>query len=504
MQDLVFSAVYNMMDAFAVQEVIYDDDGKPENYRFLYVNSAFEKITGLKADDVIGNTVREIIPAMHKKWIELFFSVKTGSGPILFENYINEFDKYFLIKAYSPEPGKLAAIFRDITQRRTDEKKYRKIFEQNAVGICFSDLRGKFLSVNQWFCDKIGYNMDEWTKLGWYDITHPEDIDKDQEMMLKILCDKEQSYQIEKRYITRERKILWVNLTASLVRDHDGNPDYFIGIISDISNIKKTEEELREKNKLYLDASFKARKLSLEAQEASRAKSEFLSNMSHELRTPLNGIIGFADLLKGTDLDEEQKEYLDYVNISAQSLLKIISDILDFQRIESGRLKICETKTDIKKLIKNVISVIDNFASNKGLSINLEISSNVPGFIFIDGVILEQVLTNLMHNAVKFTEQGEVGLEVSFLESEKHNGRGFFNFFVRDTGIGISEKDTVSIYTAFSQVDTSSTRKYGGTGLGLTVANKLLNNMGSVLHLQSKLGKGSTFHFSILREYRNS
>lgn len=253
---------------------------------------------------------------------------------------------------------------------------------------------------------------------------------------------------------------------------------------------KWNEDELHETNRALKDAKEMAEK-------ANKAKSEFLANMSHEIRTPLNGIIGFTDLLLKTKLTSLQYQYMENVHTSSQVLMALTTDILDFSKIEAGKLELDLVKTDIISLVEKTTDVVGYFASSKNIELLLNISPGVPRFAEIDPVRLEQVLVNLLNNAIKFTEKGEVELIMRAKAVEGADAESYFYFEIRDTGIGISAADQSKLFQAFTQADTSTTRKYGGTGLGLIISNKLLEKMDSHIELESEEGKGSRFFFEI-------
>jgi len=235
------------------------------------------------------------------------------------------------------------------------------------------------------------------------------------------------------------------------------------------------------------------------AEAASVAKTEFLSNMSHEIRTPLNGVIGFTDLLRNTQLSKIQKDYLDNVITSANSLLGVISDILDFSKIEAGKLELEIVRTDLFQLFENAIDIVKIHASNKGLELLLNIQPDMARYAWVDPIRLKQILVNLMGNAIKFTSKGEVELKVDFVAVDKNKAE--FKIESRDTGLGIREEQKDKLFKAFSQADTSTTRRYGGTGLGLIISNSLAQKMGANIGFESVYLEGSTFYFSIETDY---
>ncbi|MDR4987501.1 MAG: response regulator [Bacteroidales bacterium] len=280
------------------------------------------------------------------------------------------------------------------------------------------------------------------------------------------------------------KKVLLITSTA--ITDINGEIIAAIEMADDITERKQTE-------KILIEAK-------AQAEEANKAKSEFLANMSHEIRTPLNGVIGFTDLLQKTSLNKTQRLYAENANTSALSLLAIINDILDLSKIEADKLELEIIEADMIRLMQEAIDIIKFHAAEKQLELLLNIDPAMPRFALVDPVRLKQILVNLLSNAVKFTEKGEVELRLGFEAIDENQGR--FSVSIRDTGIGISEEHQKRVFDVFMQADTSTTRRYGGTGLGLPISGLLARKMGSRIELKSAPGEGSTFYFTLETSYR--
>ncbi|GAB6088897.1 response regulator [Spirochaeta dissipatitropha] len=231
------------------------------------------------------------------------------------------------------------------------------------------------------------------------------------------------------------------------------------------------------------------------AEAASKAKTEFLANMSHEIRTPLNGIIGFTDLLQSTNLDPVQRQFVKDVHTSGHALLEVVNDILDFSKIEAGMLELESVKTDLPELLEQVSDLVKFTADQKNIEVLLSLDSRAPRHIYVDSVRLKQVLSNLMSNAVKFTAAGEIELRLDFVPGDDTIGK--FNFQVRDTGIGIPLEQQDKLFKAFSQGDSSTTRRFGGTGLGLIISDRIIKAMNGKISMTSLEGQGTNFYFSL-------
>lgn len=399
------------------------------------------------------------------------------------------------------ECKRIFGIFQDINEKKTAEMEIiasRKLTEDilhaaSEVSIITTDLKGQITSFNSGAERLLGYPAREIIgkhRIGLFHL--PEEMaqlareftTRNEEGVSNVFSSRLENVDSERReftYVRKDGTHRLVSLIGTAIRNAKDEITGYLGIAIDITERKSIENALITAKE--------------QAEQGSIAKSEFLANMSHEIRTPLNGVIGFTDLVLKTHLNETQAQYLSIVNQSANTLLGIINDILDFSKIEAGKLELEIEKFDLYEMACQATDIITYTIQSKGLEMLLNISSDLPRFIWSDAVRLKQILINLLGNAAKFTESGEIELKIEVLSFQA--GQSRLRFGVRDTGIGIHLDKQDKIFEAFTQEDGSVTKKYGGTGLGLTISNKLLGLMGSQLQLKSRPGAGSFFYFDV-------
>lgn len=279
-----------------------------------------------------------------------------------------------------------------------------------------------------------------------------------------------------------EQKITWDESSRMLLRLIADN----VGSV-----IRRNEQNTILAAKIQL-----AEELAMQANEANKAKSEFLANMSHEIRTPLNGVIGFGELLNATDLNPVQKEYVSFLNESAVLLMELINQVLDLSKIEAGKMQLHIERCNLRKIFETAIQLTQHLADKKNVKVYLTLDSKLPNTVYADSIRLSQVVINLLSNAIKFTEKGNVSLTVDVNEGSSASSVSLL-IAVRDSGIGISDAQKQVLFTAFGQADTSTSKRYGGTGLGLVISNNLLQLMNSKIEFESELNMGSRFYFSL-------
>jgi two-component system, sensor histidine kinase and response regulator len=384
----------------------------------------------------------------------------------------------------------LMGTYEDITERRraadalrVSEERFRS-FVENANDIVYSlTPSGVFTYVSPNWTEMLGHETSEVLGRPFDEFVHRDDIPACRAFLERTIATRSKQSGIEYRVSHRDGSWRWHVSNAAIIFDADNGIGAFMGIARDITERKLIEEEI-----------VKAKE---SAEAANLAKSEFLANMSHEIRTPMNAMIGFTHLLLGSNLDDTQRDYCEKIQGSSRMLLRIINDILDFSKIEAGKLMIEDVEFDLDDILSALANILTHAAEEKGLEIVYSIAPGVPFDLRGDPLRLQQVLFNLVHNAVKFTERGTIMLNVTVVDGTESPGRVRLRFSIVDTGIGLTVEERGRIFESFSQADTSITRRYGGTGLGLAICTKLVELMGGTLGVESAPGRGSDFHFTL-------
>src|SRR5438552_1231687 len=319
----------------------------------------------------------------------------------------------------------------------------------------------------------------------WLETLHPDDREPTRRFWLASVAG-HHAYDIEYRVRRRDGEYRWFKTRGVPIKGTGGNIVKWFGTCTDITELRDSEEELRQVKEA--------------AEAANRAKDDFLANVSHEIRTPMNAIIGMTELVLDTPLDEGQRQGLKTVKSAADSLLGLINDLLDFSKIEAGKLELVPADFSLRAAVGDTLRALAVRAHKKGLELIYQVQPDVPDALVGDAGRVRQVLLNLVGNAVKFTDEGEVVVcvksEIRNPKSSDFPGDILLHFEVKDTGIGIPAEQQERIFRAFEQEDTSTTRKYGGTGLGLTIASRLVALMGGAINVDSAPSRGSTFAFT--------
>src|ERR1700741_3137993 len=399
------------------------------------------------------------------------------------------------------------------------EKDFRRLADAMPQIVWTAGPGGTIDYCNQQWLDYTGMTLDQTRMLSWKPVLHPDDLDHCLKLWSQAVATGEK-YEGKYRFKrASDREYRWHLGRASAVRDEEGRIIEWFGAWTDIHDQKRVEEALEiTRNELELRVDERTAELAqtnraLEAEmtelvclendlkeardaaiESARLKSEFLANMSHEIRTPMNGVVGMTGMLLDTELNADQRECAETIRSSGESLLTIINDILDFSKIEAGRLEFESVDFDLRSAIEDIVDLLAEQAREKRLEFGALVSSDVPTILCGDPGRLRQVLTNLIGNALKFTEQGEIMVRAEKKAETDHDVTILFS--VSDTGIGISLGAQAKLFQAFTQVDGSSTRKYGGTGLGLSISKQLVELMNGQIGVKSVPREGSTFWFT--------
>jgi len=365
------------------------------------------------------------------------------------------------------------------TALKESEEKFRTVIEHSNDGISIVR-EGIIVYVNPKHVKIFGYDSPgDFIGKSANIHVHPDDLERVKDLSLRREKGEPAPAVYEFKGVRKNGDPVYVEISGAMT-SYQGET-VAIAFLRDITDRKEAERAI-------IDAR-------IQAEEASRAKSEFLANMSHEIRTPMNGIIGMTELTLGTDLTTTQRGYLEMVRISADSLLSLINDILDFSKIEANKVELEEIDFNLRTTMENAMDILAIRAEEKNLELVCHLDPEAPTALSGDPARLRQIIINLAGNAIKFTQKGEVVIRVEKEQSDA--GTVLLHFTVTDTGIGISSKSIKTIFESFSQADGSITRRYGGSGLGLTISKRLVEMMGGAIWVESEPGKGSVFHFTV-------
>ncbi len=377
--------------------------------------------------------------------------------------------------------------YKDITEQqrtqqkiRDSEEKYRGIIENMELGMLEVDLNHNIVRAYDWFCDMLGYQEHELIGKNAKQLFLPDNYDDLMNNQDTLRSEGQQSvYEVQMK--RKNGSLIWVLISGAPFYDNKGNVIGSVGIHYDITDRKQLEDDL-----------LTARN---QAENAREAEKQFLANMSHEIRNPINAITGLTNLLYDTKPTKEQLEHLDNIKYSADILLGLISGILDLSKIESGNLDFVESSTNLKDVIDALIQIIGFKLEDKPVKVLQEFDPNIDFEVMADSTVLNQIFLNLLSNASKFTEEGEIKITSKLLEIEDEEALIHFEF--SDTGIGIPEDKLETIFQSFRQADKETKLKYGGTGLGLSICRNLVSAYGGEIHASSMIGKGSIFYFDL-------
>ena len=481
-------------------DIIYSTD--EEGY-FTFINPLGSNAFGFSQKDILGKRYIDFVPDEYKTGLFQYytnmkegdaesdyyeFPIKSKSGEI---HWIGQ-----NVNRITSESGEIYfnAVARDITLRKKTEKeleelrqallqsevKYRSVLENMDLGLMEVDTNGKIRRVYDKFCWMTGYTKDELIGKDAVEtliVEEYEDIIRNQDN--NRLEGQSEVYEVQLR--RKDNKHIWVLISGAPFYNSDGDIIGSLGIHYDITDRKILEQNLIVERQ--------------KAIKAQQAEQQFLANMSHEIRTPLNAIVGMSHLLKDSDLNEKQNELVEILSDSASLLKGLVSDILDISKIDSGMAESNESSFDLAELATSLVKTFGHRAAEKGLSLIPKIECLNSCIVKSDRQWLNQILINLLGNAVKFTAKGEIHLIIKKLKNNDKNDVYYFE--VKDTGIGISEKEVKIVFSSFKQANTKVRREYGGTGLGLSISSRLVSLLGGELYVDSEEGKGSRFYFSL-------
>ena len=482
-------------------DVVFETDA---DGRLVFLNPAWEGMFGLPARDCEGREVVGFLPTDQRDAVRALLADRSGTPHRL----VTRVDRatgapvWAVLTTAPISSGGILGVLRDITREKEyqDELTKLSVVASNTNNlVVITDAQGLIDWVNPAFESRTGFTLDEvrGRKPGWFlqgPGTDPVAVSRVREAIrdARPITEELLNY-------TKDGTPYWITLNLTPVVGEGGRLERFISVQADTTERHQHEEEI-QLQKAALEDRVVERTAELarakeQAEAATQAKSAFVANMSHEIRTPLNAILGFSRLLGSTSLDPKQRDYVEKSSRAAEVLMRTVNDVLDFSKIEAGAIELENEPFSIADVLENVDTVVGSLAREKGLAFSVDIDPRVPVRVVGDALRLEQVVMNLAGNAVKFTARGTVTITVTALDSVA--GLTLVRFSVADTGIGLSEDQVDRLFRAFTQADPSTTRKYGGTGLGLTISERLVGLMGGSIDIASAPDRGSTFSFQV-------
>lgn len=465
-------------------------------YDIIEINDAMTSLVGFSREELYRMNLLSLLdPASAERLAELGPTQKTFREECIIQckNEIQIFTLVNKSRSQNSEATEAEYHFMisDISKLKYAYKELREINERldmilTATNLAFwdLDLRSRAFIYNEYWTNMLGYETNdiEQTYQSIEVLVHPNDVRRVLEVFRNHESGDSGTFKCELRMKMKEGRFKWVQALGRIIeRDDDNRGIRIVGIFVDIDHTKQIMRQLKKAKE--------------RAEDANLAKSHFIANLSHEIRTPMNAIIGFIYLLEQTTLTEDQKKYLKKIDYATSSLLEMIDEILDFSKIEADRLELENVSFDLRYILDNVTGLFEGKTQGKGLGFNLEIDPRLPNYLSGDPLRLNQILVNLVNNAIKFTEQGSIKVVAKCMDILEDSV--LLSISVTDTGIGIDQKRQRELFKPFVQADGSTTRKFGGTGLGLSISKKLIELMGGTISLESKPDLGSTFFIQV-------
>lgn len=473
---------------------IRDEAGKIIDFRFAWANEAARAPTSTKLEDVVGARLLAISKdvADSQGFAQMILTTedreirstvtRINSGLM----YRNKMVKFITTPS---EAGCMVTMVdvTDVIAERDAARGQMRMMQaacDDAVGgIAIADDTHKLLYVNPALCKELGYTKEEMLNMHIGDLMHKEESEIRYELAEKLLSEEISQYVVDRKYLTKSGEEIQYSVAVSTIHSETGQH-------LSLAHFRDVREERAAQAELSLALS--------KAEESTRMKSEFLANMSHEIRTPLNGVIGMAQVLAYSDLSPQQAEHVAIIRDSGSNLMSLLNDILDLSKVEAGKIDINPIEVDLRHKLNRVYKLNEPIAAEKGIGLDFVVHPSLPARLKVDPVRLHQCVANLVSNAVKFTSQGKVVIAITSQPLE--DGQHKVLIHVSDTGIGIAADKLGHIFESFQQADGSTTRSFGGTGLGLTITRKLAQLMGGDLKVVSEEGRGSVFTLSIMAE----